>query len=187
LYMDSDLNYELETHLAISLLALSILLFSAVLDEALPKVRVLMMIVSIMCSIVGCISFSRVLSNMVKRSLLKRFEKMNAFSPETAVTVDRLELDELVDPREFKQLVKQGIVKITADNRYYYPTEYREKRVITPAEKRQMIKTLSIVALITIYVIVAIIINVNPFIMALIFVIAMIFWRISEKLVKKNI
>lgn len=184
--MNGELDYELATHLAICFLASGMLLLTEVLEDVAPEFRYLSLIVSILFSAVLALSGSIVVGNLVKRSLLRRLKRLNAFSAETAVTSDRLELDEWVDQREFKQLLKRGIVKVTEDDRYYYPAEPEERRVISDEEKQQITEILSLIASVTVYVIIAATLNLHPFIAVTVFIIAVIIWRVSGKLIKRT-
>jgi len=179
------LDSELCIHLAICFLAIGMLLLSEVLEYVAPTFRDLLTIASILCGLAGAWSGIIVIGNLVKRSLLRRFKRLGAFSPETAVTLDQLELDEWVDQSAFKQLLEQGIVKVTADSKYYYPVPH-EKRVLSAEEKWQIIQTVSLIALVTVYIIIAVTLNLHPFIAVTIFVIAVIIWKVSKKLTKKN-
>jgi len=183
--MDNSLDYELCTHLAICFLAIGMLSLSAILEYVAPTFRDLLTVASILFSVAGTWSGTIVIGNLVKRSLLRRFKRLGAFSPEAAVTLDQLELDEWIDPPAFKQLLEQGIVKVTADNKYYYPVPH-EKRVLSAEEKWQIIQAVSLIALVTVYIIIAVTLNLHPFIAVTIFVIAVIIWKVSKKLTKKN-
>jgi len=183
--MDNSLDYELCTHLAIFFLAIGMLSLSAILEYVAPTFRDLLTVASILCGVAGAWSGTIVVGNLVKRSLLRRFKRLGAFSPEAAVTLDQLELGEWVDQSAFKQLLEQGIVKVTADNKYYYPVLH-EKRVLTAEEKWQIIQAVSLIALVTVYIIIAVTLNLHPLIAVTIFVIAVIIWKVSKKLTKKN-
>jgi hypothetical protein len=161
------------------------LLLSAILEYVAPTLRNLLTIASILCGVAGAWSWTIIIGNLVKRSLLRRFKRLGAFSPEAAVTLDQLELDGWVDPPAFKQLLEQGIVRVTAENKYYYPVLH-EKRVLSVEEKWQIIQTVSLIALVTVYIIIAVTLNLHPFIAVTIFVIAVIIWKVSKKLTKKN-
>jgi len=134
--MDNNLDSELCTHLAICFLAIGMLLLSAILEYVAPTFRDLLTIASILCGFAGTWSGIMVIGNLVKRSLLRRFKRLGAFSPEEAVTLDQLELDESIDPPAFKQLLEQEIVKVTADNKAYQECMCPEKELcLYPALK----------------------------------------------------